>query len=62
MIVEEIFGIPGLGRYFVQGATNQDYSLVLGAVVVYSALILLLNFLVDISFLKLDPRTRNSIQ
>ena len=62
MIVEEIFSIPGLGRYFVQGAINQDYSLVLGAVIVYSALILLLNFLVDISFLKLDPRTRNSIR
>ena len=62
MIVEEIFSIPGLGRYFVQGAINQDYSLVLGAVIVYSALILLLNFLVDLSFLKLDPRIRSTIR
>jgi oligopeptide transport system permease protein len=58
LIVEEIFGLPGIGRYFVQGALNRDYTLVMGVVVCYAALIIALNFLADIIYGLLDPRVR----
>jgi len=58
LIVEQIFGLPGIGRYFVQGALNRDYTLVLGVVICYAALIILLNFLADIAYAVLDPRVR----
>ena len=58
LIVEEIFGLPGIGRYFVQGALNRDYTLVMGVVICYAALIILLNFLADIIYGLLDPRVR----
>jgi oligopeptide transport system permease protein len=58
LIVEEIFGLPGIGRYFVQGALNRDYTLVMGVVICYAALIIFLNFLADIIYGLLDPRVR----
>jgi len=58
LIVEQIFGLPGIGRYFVQGALNRDYTLVLGVVICYAALIILLNFLADMMVALLDPRVR----
>ena len=58
LVVEEIFGLPGIGRYFVQAALNRDYTLVMGVVICYAALILLLNFLADIAYALLDPRVR----
>ncbi len=58
LIVEEIFGLPGIGRYFVQGALDRDYTLVLGVVVCYAGLIILLNFVADIALGLLDPRIR----
>ncbi|MCL4722218.1 MAG: oligopeptide ABC transporter permease OppB [Gammaproteobacteria bacterium] len=58
VVIEQIFGLPGLGRYFVQGALNRDYTLVLGIVIFYGALIILLNFLVDLVYGWLDPRSR----
>ncbi|MCE7903110.1 MAG: oligopeptide ABC transporter permease OppB [Gammaproteobacteria bacterium PRO9] len=58
VVIEQIFGLPGLGRYFVQGALNRDYTLVLGIVVFYGALIVLLNFTVDLLYGWLDPRSR----
>ncbi|MEO8224585.1 MAG: oligopeptide ABC transporter permease OppB [Gammaproteobacteria bacterium] len=58
VVIEQIFGLPGLGRYFVQGALNRDYTLVLGIVVFYGALIILFNFLVDLVYGWLDPRSR----
>jgi oligopeptide transport system permease protein len=60
LVVEEIFGLPGIGRYFVQGALNRDYTLVLGVVICYAALVVALNFLADISYALLDPRVRLS--
>jgi oligopeptide transport system permease protein len=60
LIVEQIFGLPGIGRYFVQGALNRDYTLVMGVVICYAALIVLLNFLADIAYSILDPRVRMS--
>jgi oligopeptide transport system permease protein len=58
VVIEQIFGIPGLGRHFVQGALNRDYTLVLGVVIFYGALIILFNFLVDLLYAALDPRVR----
>ena len=56
VVVEQIFSLPGIGRYFVQGALNRDYTLVLGVVVFYGALIILFNLLVDLIYVWLDPR------
>ncbi len=58
VVVEEIFGIQGLGQFFVRGALNRDYTLVLGIVVFYATLIVLLNLVVDILYGVLDPRVR----
>jgi oligopeptide transport system permease protein len=58
VVIEQIFGIPGIGRHFVQGAMNRDYTLVMGVVVFYGALIILLNWLVDLVYAWLDPRIR----
>ena len=59
VVVEEIFGIPGLGQFFVRGAFNRDYTLVLGIVVFYATLIVLLNLVVDILYGVIDPRVRH---
>ena len=58
VVVEQVFGIPGIGRYFVQGALNRDYMLVLGVVLFYGALVIAFNFLVDLAYGALDPRAR----
>ncbi len=58
VVIEKIFGIPGLGRYFVQGALNRDYTLVMGVVVFYGILIIVFNFLVDLLYGALDPKVR----
>lgn len=58
VVIEQIFGIPGVGRFFVQGALNRDYTLVLGVVVFYGALVVLFNLLVDLVYAWLDPRVR----
>jgi len=59
VVVEEIFGIPGLGQLFVRGSLNRDYTLVLGIVIFYATLIVLLNLLVDLLYGWLDPRIRH---
>ena len=59
LVVEQVFGLPGVGRYFVQGAINRDYTLVMGMVIFYAALILLLNLVVDLAYGWLDPRIRH---
>lgn len=58
VVIEKIFGIPGLGRYFVQGALNRDYTLVMGVVVFYGILIIVFNFIVDLLYGALDPKVR----
>ena len=58
VVIETIFGIPGIGRYFVQGALNRDYTLVMGVVIFYGSLIILLNLLVDLAYGLLDPKIR----
>jgi len=57
-IVEQIFDIPGMGHYFVSAATERDYTLALGTVVVYSTLLIALNLIVDVAQAWLDPRVR----
>ncbi len=60
-VVEQVFGIPGMGRYFVQGALNRDYTLVLGVVLVVGALIVAINALVDAMRAWMDPRLRDAV-
>src|SRR5581483_11755447 len=59
LVVETVFGLPGTGRFLVQGAINRDYSLVMGMVIVYGTLLLGLNLLVDLLYGWLDPRVRH---
>jgi oligopeptide transport system permease protein len=58
LIVEQIFGLPGIGRYFVQAALNRDYTLVLGVTIFYATLIISLNLVADLLYGVLDPRVR----
>jgi oligopeptide transport system permease protein len=58
VVVEQIFSIPGLGRYFVSAALNRDYTLVMGVVVFYGVLVIAFNLLVDIAYGWLDPKVR----
>ena len=58
VVIERIYSIPGLGSYFVQGALNRDYTLVMGVVVFYGLIIILLNFIVDLLYAWLNPRIR----
>jgi oligopeptide transport system permease protein len=60
VVIENIFGLPGVGRYFVQGALNRDYTLVMGVVIVYATLLVLFNLLTDVAYGWLDPRIRRN--
>lgn len=56
LVIERIFGLPGMGSYFVDGAINRDYTLVMGALVIYAVLIVLFNLIADILYALLDPK------
>ena len=58
IVVESVFGLPGIGRYFLTGALNRDYTLVVGITVLYGALIVLFNLLADLCYALIDPRVR----
>ena len=58
LVVERIFNLPGLGKFFVMSALQRDYTVVMGMVIVYAGLILLLNLLADLLYAVLDPRVR----
>lgn len=58
LVVETLFGLPGMGRHLVQGALNRDYTLVMGMVIVYAALMIVLNLVADLVYAWLDPRIR----
>ncbi len=58
VVIETIFGIPGIGRYFVQGALNRDYTLVMGTVVIVACFVIIFNLIVDLLYAMLDPRVR----
>ncbi len=61
VVIERIYSIPGLGSYFVQGALNRDYTLVMGVVVFYGVVIVVLNFIVDLLYAWLNPRIRYDV-
>ena len=60
VVVETIFSIPGIGRYFVQAALNRDYTVVMGVVIVYACLIIILNLIVDLLYGLIDPKVRTA--
>jgi oligopeptide transport system permease protein len=60
VVIEAIFGIPGMGKYFVQSINNRDYPLIMGVTLVYSVILVLSNLFVDIAYAWLDPRIRYS--
>jgi oligopeptide transport system permease protein len=60
VVIENIFSLPGVGRYFVQGALNRDYTLVMGVVIVFATLLVLFNLITDLVYGWLDPRIRHA--
>jgi oligopeptide transport system permease protein len=60
LVVEQIFALPGLGKSFIIGALQRDYTVVMGVVILYAALILFLNLVADVVYGLLDPRVRVS--
>jgi oligopeptide transport system permease protein len=60
VVVETIFGLPGIGRYFVEGALNRDYTLVMGTVVLVAVMVIVFNLIADLIAAALDPRLRLS--
>jgi oligopeptide transport system permease protein len=58
VVIEQIFSVPGIGRFFITGALNRDYTLVMGVVVFYGALIIAFNFFVDLAYAWLDPKVK----
>ncbi|HVJ54616.1 MAG TPA: oligopeptide ABC transporter permease OppB [Aliidongia sp.] len=58
VVIERAFSIPGIGRYFVEAASNRDYTLVMGTVIFYGGLIIIANLLVDLTYSLLDPKVR----
>jgi ABC-type dipeptide/oligopeptide/nickel transport system permease component len=57
-IIEIIFAVPGMGKHFVQSVTNRDYPLVLGVTLLYAALLVTANLLVDLLYAVIDPRMK----
>jgi len=60
LVIEQIFSIPGMGRYFIEAAQNRDYTVVMGVTLVYGSLLMVLNALVDMAYAWLDPRVKLS--
>ena len=58
VVIERAFSIPGIGRYFVEAASNRDYTLVMGTIIFYGALIIIANLLVDLVYSVIDPKVR----
>ena len=55
-VVEKVFNIPGLGRYFIQSILNRDYPIIMGTNIFLAALIIIMNLVVDILYKAVDPR------
>ena len=58
MVIETIFGLPGIGQLFVNGALNRDYSMVLGLTILVGALTITFNAVLDILYAVIDPKIR----
>ena len=59
-VVEQIFAIPGLGKYFITSITNRDYPVVMGTVLLYAVFLVIANLMVDLTYAFLDPRIKYS--
>jgi oligopeptide transport system permease protein len=59
-VIEKIFGIPGLGGWFVMSITNRDYTMIMGITLFYSAILMVAVFIVDLLSYSIDPRIRSS--
>jgi oligopeptide transport system permease protein len=59
VVIEKAFSIPGIGRYFVEAASNRDYTLVMGTVIFYGILIIAANLIVDLTYSLVDPKVRH---
>ena len=57
-VIETIFQIPGIGVFFVNGSLNRDYTMVVGLALLYAALLVVLNLIVDFAYTLLDPRVK----
>jgi len=57
-VVEQIFAIPGMGKYFITSVTNRDYAVVMGTTLLYAVFLVIANLAVDITYAFLDPRIR----
>jgi oligopeptide transport system permease protein len=58
IVVEQVFNLPGIGRYFVSSALNRDYTMVMGTVIIVAVMVLVFNLIVDLLYSALDPRVR----
>jgi oligopeptide transport system permease protein len=58
LVMEQIYGLPGIGRYFINGALQRDYTLVMGVVILYATLVIMLNLVADVIYGLLDPKVR----
>lgn len=58
LVIEQIFGLPGIGKYFINGALQRDYTLVMGVVILYASLVIMLNLVADVLYGVLDPKVR----
>jgi ABC-type dipeptide/oligopeptide/nickel transport system permease component len=59
-VTETVFGIPGMGKYFVTSITNRDYPVIMGTILLFASLIVVANLVVDLVYAWLDPRIRYS--
>ena len=58
LVIEQIFRLPGIGKYFINGALQRDYTLVMGVVILYASLVIVLNLVADVLYGLLDPKVR----
>jgi len=58
LVIEQIFQLPGIGKYFINGALQRDYTLVMGVVILYASLVIVLNLVADVLYGLLDPKVR----
>ncbi|MBU6157287.1 MAG: ABC transporter permease subunit, partial [Alphaproteobacteria bacterium] len=58
LVIEQIFNLPGIGKYFINGALQRDYTLVMGVVILYASLVIFLNLVADVIYGLLDPKIR----
>ena len=58
LVIERVFSLPGIGSFFIDGALNRDYTLVMGVVILFATLILLMNLVADVLYAILDPRVK----